>query len=106
MDDLGAGDCTTDGTCEEDTAGDSSNGLEGIKPNDVSLLQETTMAIQQFSVVIGVALMFCLLFFVMVAIDKALDFLGEMCTKCCGRKNRQNEVDPAELVGSFKRYKN
>uniref|UniRef100_A0A0K2T3S2 Uncharacterized protein n=1 Tax=Lepeophtheirus salmonis TaxID=72036 RepID=A0A0K2T3S2_LEPSM len=56
--------------------------------------------------VIGVALIFCLLFFVMVAIDKALDFIGEMCTKCCGRKNRQNEVDPAELVGSFKRYKN
>uniref|UniRef100_A0A0K2TA96 Uncharacterized protein n=1 Tax=Lepeophtheirus salmonis TaxID=72036 RepID=A0A0K2TA96_LEPSM len=50
MDDLGAGDCTTDGTCEEDAAGDGNSGIEGLKPSDASLLDETTMAIQQFSV--------------------------------------------------------
>ena len=46
------------------------------------------------------------LFFCMVAVDKAREFLGEQWTKLFGREKVEDPEDPAALVGSFKRYKN
>ena len=45
------GDCSVDGTCE-DAAGEAGGGqsLEGVKLSNLTLLEETTLAIQQFSV--------------------------------------------------------
>ena len=46
------------------------------------------------------------LFFAMIAVDKALDYLGEQWSKLFGREKVEDPEDPAALVGSFKRYKN
>lgn len=57
--------------------------------------------------VIGVALMVAMLFCLMLAVDKMLEWISEQWTKRFGGKQgKQNDPeDPAALVGSFKRYK-
>ena len=46
------------------------------------------------------------LFFLMIAIDKILDFISEQWAKISGKEKAPDPEDPAALVGSFKRYKN
>lgn len=105
-DDMDAGDCTTDGSCVGDDGGGPAVPVAGVKVSNTSLLEDTVMALQQFSIVIGVALMVGLLFFLMIAIETTFDWLGNQWTKCFGNKKVKDPEDPAALVGSFKRYKN
>lgn len=104
---MDVGDCSTDGTCEDVTGpGGAMIPIEGVKFSNATLLEETTLAIQQFSIVIGVALMCALLFFLMIAVDRFLDWLNEKWnTHFGGDKVDDDPEDPAALVGSFKRYK-
>ncbi len=47
-----------------------------------------------------------ILFFLMIAVDKTLEWLGEKWTKWRGKETGgPDPEDPAALVGSFKRYK-
>lgn len=104
MDDMG-GDCSTDGTCEADS-GDPEMSEGNAAGEKVSLLQGTSLAIQQFSIIIGVALLVGILFFLMIGIELTMDWaLTKLSEKCC-KKKHNDEEDPAALVGSFKRYKN
>ena len=56
-----------------------------------------------FVSVVGVCLMVGLLFFLMVWVELAMDWLG---SKMKRSKKEPDPEDPAALVGSFKRYKN
>ena len=56
--------------------------------------------------VIGVALLVGVLFFLMIAVEQAFEWLGNQCSKTFGSKSSKDPEDPAALVGSFKRYKN
>ena len=59
-----------------------------------------------FSTVIGVALMVGILFFLMIAVEQTMDWMGNQMSKMFGSKKSKDPEDPAALVGSFKRYKN
>ena len=74
-----------------------------------SLKRRQNVAETSFKV-IGVALIFVVLFFVMLCVDKIF-----AAVKKCFKQNRKRRhrnrnpeepENPAELVGSFKRYKN
>ena len=46
------------------------------------------------------------LFFLMIAVDKLIDWASEKCSKFFGNEKVESDPeDPAALVGSFKRYK-
>ena len=51
MSDMDVADCSTDGTCEDaSSGGDPVGPMEGIKLSNLTLWEETTLAIQQFSI--------------------------------------------------------
>ena len=56
--------------------------------------------------VVGVCLMVGLLFFLMIAIESAYDWVLGRIKNMVGTKKVADPEDPASLVGSFKRYKN
>ena len=53
----------------------------------------------------GVALLVGGMFMLMIWLEILVDRLEEKCKKLMGRYHEEPEVDPAALVGSFKRYK-
>ena len=61
--------------------------------------------------VVGVALMVGILFFLMLAVEQTFQWLSDQLSNCfgCHGKRADDPEDPAQaaaLVGSFKRYKN
>ena len=51
MSDMDVGDCSTDGTCEDaSSSGEPFKPMEGVKLSNLTLWEETTLAIQQFSI--------------------------------------------------------
>eukprot|EP00088_Acartia_fossae_P034239 TRINITY_DN35118_c0_g1_i1.p1 TRINITY_DN35118_c0_g1~~TRINITY_DN35118_c0_g1_i1.p1 ORF type:complete len:151 (+),score=39.25 TRINITY_DN35118_c0_g1_i1:107-559(+) len=72
---------------------------------ELTYIEQSTRALQQLALVIGVAFMVAFLFLVMVGLEKAWDKMEEKYRESFG-KSQQQEVDPAALVGTFKRYKN
>ena len=55
---------------------------------------------------VAVSLLVGILFFVNIGIEILLDKIFDKLSKLCGpRKTELEEVDPAALVGTFKRYK-
>ena len=56
---------------------------------------------------IGVALMVATLFILMIIVDKTLGWINDQWARLCGgeRPVDPEQLDPASLVGSFKRYK-
>lgn len=106
MDDVDVGDCSTDGSCAEEGGGDEAAGIGAVNEPKATLLEASALALQQFSIVVGVALMVGMLFFLMIAVEVSIDWvLSKLSEKCC-KKSRDDIEDPAALVGSFKRYKN
>jgi len=99
-------DCMADGTCEDtgslDVLGGPNTNLKSLP-----LPMQTKIALQQFSVVVGVALMVAALFFLMIAVDKTIEWLQTTWARVRGKEKADDpeSVDPAALVGSFKRYK-
>jgi len=75
--------------------------------DDLSVGEQTVLALQQLAVVVGVALLVGGCFMLMIGVELGLGWLEDRCSSLCGgRKKSQEEVlDPAALVGSFKRYK-
>jgi len=72
---------------------------------EYTYIEQTTRALQQLALVIGVAFMVAFLFMVMIGMEKIWDKLEEKYKVAFG-KHTQEEEDPAALVGTFKRYKN
>lgn len=108
-------DCMSEGTCgDEDMGGGAGDIAPGVKLSNLTLWQETTLAIQQFSIVAGVCLMVGSLFFMMIVVDKIMEWMGEQWNRLFDKGpmtglDGVDEEDPrgaAALVGSFKRYKN
>jgi len=75
------------------------------KEKELTVIQQTTLALQQLGIVIGVAFMVAFLFMVMIGIEKLWEKLEESYQSMRGKPPPQ-EVDPASLVGTFSRYKN
>ena len=74
-------------------------------PVILSLADQTVLAIQQLSVIVGVALLVGGCFMLMIGAELSLEWAEDRCCKLIGRKKDDEEEDPAALVGSFKRYK-
>ena len=70
-----------------------------------TLGQQTVLAVQQLSVIVGVALLVGSMFMLMIWLEMLMDRLEEKCKKVLGHQKEVPDVDPAALVGSFKRYK-
>merc|ERR1719391_783398 len=83
------------------SGGDGGGGGSHKKEKELTVIQQTTLALQQLGIVIGVAFMVAFLFMVMIGIEK----LEESYQAMRGKPPPQ-EVDPASLVGTFSRYKN
>jgi hypothetical protein len=87
----------------------SPGGLGGLQlPGSLSrakLASQSIVAFQELGMVIGVAFLVCALFMLMIYMEKlwtsTVDKLGDLCGK-----KKEDEEDPAALVGTFKRYKN
>jgi len=75
------------------------------KEKELTVIQQTTLALQQLGIVIGVAFMVAFLFMVMIGIEKLWEKMEENWQSMRG-KAPPKEVDPASLVGTFSRYKN
>merc|ERR1719430_1837984 len=71
---------------------------------ELTMIQQTTLALQQLGIVIGVAFMVAFLFMVMIGIEKPWDKAESGYQSLRGKPPPQ-EVDPASLVGTFSRYK-
>ena len=68
--------------------------------------QKKTFEIIFLFSVVGVCLMVGILFFMMIAIETAYDWIFSKIKTVVGAKKTTDPEDPASLVGSFKRYKN
>ncbi len=73
--------------------------------NRAKLAAQSIVAIQEFGMVIGVGLLVGTLFFLMIYLEKLTTFLSEKFHNVCGNGSKDEE-NPADLVGTFKRYKN
>merc|ERR1711915_747278 len=94
-------DCETTGSC-----GSSTGQVSPVEePTENSLGQQTLLSVQQLSVIVGVALLVGGMFTLMIWMEIAMEWLEEKCRKVLGRHKETQEVDPAALVVSFKRYK-
>lgn len=109
QDDFGGDDAGADMDLESMMGGDGGGGDGGdpslvkkMKPK--SFLEETTLALQQLGLIIGVAFMVAFLFMVMIGVEKMWEKVGEKYQEITG-KNQPEEKDPASLVGTFSRYK-
>ena len=71
-----------------------------------SLKVQTLLALQEMGIVIGVALMVGIIFFLMVALENLWNSVTEVYQKRYGDEKEEDAEDPAALVGTFKRYKN
>jgi len=69
-----------------------------------SFLEETTLALQQLGLILGVAFMVAFLFLLMIGVEKAWEKMGEKYQEMTGKQETE-EKDPASLVGTFSRYK-
>jgi len=76
-----------------------------VEMEKLTYIEQTTRALQQLGLVIGVAFMVAFLFLMMIAAEKVWDMMEEKYRKAFGIRQEQEE-DPAALVGTFKRYKN
>jgi len=70
-----------------------------------TVAKQTVQAALQLGVLIGVGIMFVVLFMVIVAVELVCKAMHEKLE--CGhyKKTDVEDVDPAALVGTFKRYK-
>jgi len=108
QDDMGGGEEVMDmesmGMDSQPTASDKDRKGGGMELESLTYIEQSTRALQQLALVIGVAFMVAFLFLVMVGLEKAWDNMQEKYKKSFG-KETDEDVDPASLVGTFKRYK-
>lgn len=102
--DMGGQDCEATSSCGTEDAG--GGGQSDKMMMELSLGQQTVLAIQQLSVIVGVALMVGGMFLLLIGLELGLEWLEGKCSSVMGKqKVREEPEDPASLVGSFKRYK-
>ena len=108
MGDEGGGEDVSDGL-DPALMGEGGGGAGGFQlPGSLSrakLASQSIVAVQEFGMVIGVAILVCVLFMLMIYMEKLWTSAVEKLSDLCGKK-REDEEDPAALVGTFKRYKN
>ena len=82
------------------------DGLMGKGGQTASLKNQTLLALQELGIVIGVALMVCIIFMLMVFFETVCTKVTDLYQKRFGNEDEMDAEDPAALVGTFKRYKN
>jgi len=77
------------------------------KSNTLPIGEQSILAMQQFAVLVGVALMVGILFMLNIGLDLLIDWVSEAMTNLFCKKKIADDVEkaPAALVGTFKRYK-
>jgi len=87
-------------------------GMGGMGPGTAAkaldLKVQTMLALQELGIVIGVAFMVATIFFIMIFVEKVCDSVNDIYQKKFHPEDQEDPeaVDPASLVGTFKRYKN
>uniref|UniRef100_A0A0K2TN58 Uncharacterized protein n=1 Tax=Lepeophtheirus salmonis TaxID=72036 RepID=A0A0K2TN58_LEPSM len=102
LDSLGIG---SDG----DDANNLINGLNkfGNGKDSQNLQIQTLFALQELGIVIGVAFMVGLIFLLMISVEKVCDEVTMQYNRYFGAGEKNDDAEnPADLVGTFKRYKN
>jgi len=89
---------------DEDDMMDDLDGAQGGKT--LSLQRQSILALQEFGIVIGVALLVGVIFMLMIYLEKFWNSVSDFYHKRFGDYKEDDEEDPAALVGTFKRYKN
>jgi len=104
-DDAGGADLDLESMMGQDGGAMNSKGSASLKPyKEKTFLEESTLALQQLGVIIGVAFMVGFLFMLMVGVEILWEKAQEKYQEVTG-KPQQEEKDPASLVGTFSRYK-
>lgn len=67
--------------------------------------EQSILAMQQFAVLVGVALMVGILFMLNIGLDLFMDWVSEKVSDMFCKKKVEDPENPAALVGTFKRYK-
>jgi len=89
----------------EDLAGDTGLPAGTGEGDRLSWGEQTILAVQQFSMILGVILLVGSCFLLMIGTEIFLGWLEDQCSRLMGREKEEETDDPAALVGSFKRYK-
>ena len=108
-DDSGGGDAGMDPSLLEGQEGEFEDtmfdgGPGGNGGGTASLKVQTLLALKELGIVIAVALMVVIIFFLMIFIEKAWISMSDLYQKKV-KKVEEDVEDPAALVGTFKRYK-
>eukprot|EP00096_Caligus_rogercresseyi_P014564 TRINITY_DN7074_c0_g1_i1.p1 TRINITY_DN7074_c0_g1~~TRINITY_DN7074_c0_g1_i1.p1 ORF type:complete len:151 (-),score=31.09 TRINITY_DN7074_c0_g1_i1:75-527(-) len=79
------------------------------KDNQKTIAEQTLQAVLQFGVLVAVAFMVGFLFMLNIWVELAYEKIKEgVASLCCSKRSLGSEIiepDPAQLVGTFKRYK-
>jgi len=77
------------------------------KSSTLPIGEQSILAMQQFAVLVGVALMVGILFMLNIGLDLLIDWVSEALSNLFCKKKIADDVEkaPAALVGTFKRYK-
>jgi len=109
MGDEGGGDDASDGLDPSLLGEDGPGGNGGLfslgSQNRARLALQSIVAVQELGMVIGVAFLVGVLFMLMIYTEKLWTKTIDKLSDICGKKKIQEE-SPADLVGTFKRYKN
>jgi hypothetical protein len=109
MGDEGGGDDVSDGLDPAMMGEGGPGGGGGIllpgNMNRAKLASQSIVAIQELGMVIGVAFLVGILFMLMIYLEKLWTSVIDRLSGMCGR-TKKDEENPADLVGTFKRYKN
>jgi hypothetical protein len=81
--------------------------MKVVKSGTAPIGEQSILAMQQFAVLVGVALMVGILFMLNIGLDLLIDWISEAMTNLFCKKKIADDVEkaPAALVGTFKRYK-
>jgi len=84
-----------------------SKNAKGAEDDKKSIAHQTTQAALQFGVLVGVALLVGVLFMINVGVELMCISISEKFSEKFNRQRTPDieDLDPASLVGSFKRYK-
>jgi len=111
-DDAGGGADMVDPSLMEGDDMTLGEGMGGMGPGTgakaLNLKVQTMLALQELGIVIGVAFMVAAIFFIMIFVEKVCDSVNDIYQKKFHPEEAMDPeaVDPATLVGTFKRYKN
>jgi hypothetical protein len=79
--------------------------MKSVTVQQLTIAEQSMLAMQQFGILVGVALLVGILFALNIGLELLFDAICEKCEDMFGAKKIHKVENPAALVGTFKRYK-